>query len=82
MAPLLAMFGDFFGIFDTFGVSLDKLLIQLAIWLIPAFFAHRHVVARRTGASLLGWLFLIWFLPVIGPTLALVLVRKPALDQA
>lgn len=66
------------GMFDTFGVSPVKLLLQLAIVFIPAILATRHVVARRAGGDLVAWLFLVWGLPWVGPAVALLCVRKPA----
>ncbi len=66
---------------DTYGVDLGKLLIQLAIWIVPIFIGVRHVVPRRQGAALFGWLFLIALLPIIGTVLALVLVRGPKVSS-
>ena len=65
------------GMFQQFGVDPWKFVIQLAIYLIPAIWATRRVVARREGVSLASWVLLIWFVPIVGPLLALIAVRGP-----
>lgn len=76
--------GTFLGNFplETFGVDLTKLALQLVLWIVPVIIGVRHVVPRRQGAALFGWLFLIALLPIIGTVLALVLVRGPKTPSA
>jgi len=62
---------------ETFGVSPLKFAIQSVIWLLPAIWATIHVTRKRTGTALPLWLVLVWFLPIIGPALALIIVRNP-----
>ena len=62
---------------ETFGVSPLKFAIQSVIWLLPAIWATIHVTRNRAGTALPLWLILVWFLPIIGPALALIIVRNP-----
>jgi len=65
------------GLFENFGVSPLKFAIQSVIWLFPAIWATLHVARNRSGTALPLWLMLVWFFPIIGPVLALIIVRNP-----
>lgn len=67
------------GMLEQFGVDPWKFVVQLAIYLVPAIWATWRVVARREGMSLVWWVLLIWFLPIMGPVLSLIAVRGPKL---
>jgi hypothetical protein len=67
---------------STFGVSWYKFAIQSIIFLLPAIWATFRVVRNRTGAAVPLWLILVWFLPLIGALLALIIVRKPETQKA
>jgi hypothetical protein len=62
---------------SSFGVDLNKFILQSLIFLIPAVWATIRVTRNRTGAALPMWLILVWFVPLIGAILALIIVRKP-----
>lgn len=61
--------------FNQFGVDPGKFLFQVLIVMIPAIWATVRVARSSSGSALAGWLFLIWFVPFIGPVLALLGVR-------
>ena len=61
---------------STFGVDPHKFAIQSIIYLVPAIWATIRVVRNRTGAAVPVWLLLVWFLPLIGAILALIIVRQ------
>ena len=62
---------------STFGVDLQKFAFQGIIYLVPAIWATVRVARNRAGAAVPFWLLLIWFLPMLGAVLALIIVRKP-----
>jgi thiol:disulfide interchange protein len=61
---------------STFGVDLQKFALQGIIFLVPAIWATVRIASNRTGAAVPLWLLLIWFLPLIGAILALIIVRQ------
>ena len=61
---------------STFGLDLHKFFIQATLYLVPAIWATIRVVRNRTGAAVPLWLILVWFLPLIGGLLALIIVRR------
>ena len=61
---------------SQFGVDFHKFAVQSLIFLGPAIWATIRVARNRTGVALPLWLCLIWFLPIIGAALALIIVRN------
>jgi len=61
---------------SRFGVDLHKFAFQAIIFLVPAIWATLRVVRNRTGAAVPLWLILVWFLPLVGALLALIIVRQ------
>jgi hypothetical protein len=62
---------------STFGIDLRKFAIQSLIFLAPVIWASIRVTRNRSGTRLPLWLLLIWIVPLFGPIIALVVVRKP-----
>gem|GEM_PF-2127447 len=62
--------------FSRFGVDLHKFVFQAIVFLVPAIWATFRVVRNRTGSAVPLWLILVWFLPLVGPLLALIIVRQ------
>ncbi|MGC3991285.1 MAG: hypothetical protein QM796_16710 [Chthoniobacteraceae bacterium] len=62
--------------FEQFGIDIGKALLQTAIYFIPAIWATIRVVRLRSGASVPCWLLFVWIIPLIGPLIALLTVRK------
>ena len=67
--------------FEDFGIDPFKVIVQMAVVLLPAVWATLRVLANRRGVSALLWLGLIWFVPLLGAVAALSLVRGPRLTS-
>jgi hypothetical protein len=63
-------------IFSQFGISPLKFAIQSIVFLAPAVWATIRVARNRTGAALSLWLILVWFLPIIGAVMTLLIVKN------
>jgi hypothetical protein len=69
--------------FQDFGISPGKFLIQTLIFLSLAILATVRVLRCRPSRPVAFWMIVIWLVPVLGSIIALLLVwpeRKQKLD--
>jgi len=67
---------------STFGVNPYKFFLQSLIFLVPAIWATIRIVRNRSGAALPLWLIFVWIVPVFGPGVALIVIRKHQTENA
>jgi hypothetical protein len=63
-------------IFSSFGVDLHVFIIQSLIYFVPAIWATIRITRNRSGAAVLLWLLFVWLIPVVGPVVALIIIRN------
>jgi hypothetical protein len=66
---------------SQFGIDPLKFAIQSLIFLLPTIWATMRVIKYRDGIQLAGWVFVVWFLPVFGSILALLIVKTPKIQR-
>ena len=65
---------------SQFGIDPLKFAIQALIFLLPTIWATLRVIKFRDGIQLAGWLFVVWFFPLLGAILALLIVKTPKIQ--